>query len=87
MHRTKEERLHHKERIKTKVVKYLKLRTFYTPEDIERCSYFYDTRQRCSCDMCGNERKYFKKRTVQERKAEQEKIDFNLNEISVECLQ
>ena len=35
----------------------------------------YATPAACSCMMCGNERKWWNKKTIQEQSAEQEKID------------
>lgn len=87
MHRTKSERIHHKNRIKKRVIKYVKNEWGYKDSEIKELVKFSETRQRCSCYMCGNQRKHFNKKTIQEQREEQDDLDYNLNEISNLCLQ
>ena len=56
------QRIHHAQRIKSKRKK-LVLNKHHTA---------YHTPASCSCPMCGNPRKWFGERTVQERRAMQE---------------
>lgn len=64
---TIEIRRHHRQRLKAK-------RSYHWGRDISKTheiSKVVDTPTPCSCYMCGNERKHFKLRTVQERRAMQ----------------
>jgi len=56
------QQIHHAQRIKHKRKKLV----------LERRHTAYRTPKHCSCWMCGNPRKWFGKRTVQERRAMQE---------------
>lgn len=55
-------RRHHVERIKKKRNKYWS----WDDKDPRRLGMLVHTPAMCSCWMCGNERKYFKNRTVDE---------------------
>ena len=74
MTRTRAERRHHHFRMKERV------KRFYTTKEIKEhwgeefaeihiCKRT-ENRQPCSCFMCGNPRKYWKQKTLQEKKAE-----------------
>lgn len=75
MTRTRAERRHHHNRMKNRV------KSFYTTKSIKEhwgedfaeihiCKRA-ENRQPCSCFMCGNPRKYFKQKTLQEKRQEQ----------------
>lgn len=61
-------RRHHAQRLQ-------KARRFYHARDYQKAPRKWhkvvDTPTQCSCWMCGNPRKYFKEKTVQERRQEQ----------------
>lgn len=66
-------RIHHRDRIKNKVKKYISVRyRLYqsSSEDINRrvLGIRSNTRANCSCHMCGNSRKYFGEITIQEKR-------------------
>lgn len=57
-------RIHHQKRIKQKVAKRLRCRG--SSVDDRRVGIEANTRTICSCHMCGNPRKYYGYRTIQE---------------------
>jgi hypothetical protein len=63
--KSKEDRIHHKERLKAN-------RRFHWGQDLlfdknDKAPMVVDTPTPCSCWMCGNPRKYFKQKTLQEK--------------------
>ena len=64
-------RRHHVDRLKKKRANYF-ICYFWLGDgdrqDKKRIGQVAETPKRCSCEMCGNPRKYFKQLTVQERK-------------------
>lgn len=62
---------HQEQRIKEKVKKY---HVCHDPNDPSVVGQVAETPARCSCYMCGNPRKYFNKRTLQEEREMQEEI-------------
>ena len=64
-----EMRIHHAKRMKAK-----RLKDHYTGNKAARAPKAYKTPTPCSCWMCGNPRKWFGERTVQERSAMQERL-------------
>jgi len=69
------ERRHHIERLKKKRRYYwygYNLNGKPMDKDKRRLGMVVDTPTPCSCHMCGNPRKYWKEKTLQEKKAEQE---------------
>lgn len=59
-------RRHHEERVKARV------RSYYSGHavgDPRRIGMIAHTRRLCSCWMCGNPRKYWKQKTIQESRA------------------
>jgi len=73
-------RRHHSNRLKRKRVGYSTVRDFYTcletnEEDFRRRnSKAVDTPKPCSCFMCGNPRKHWKEKTIQEKKFDLENL-------------
>ena len=65
MVRTKAYRIHHQKRMEAKARKYLTWTQ--NPE------HFANHMKICSCPTCGNPRKWFNEKTMQERKADQNK--------------
>lgn len=67
-------RRHHRDRMIKRTKKFIKHRWFGEPisneKAYEHALYVYKNRKKCSCAMCGSERKWFKERTIQEKKAE-----------------
>jgi hypothetical protein len=59
-------RRHHEQRMKARVRTYYGGRVAGDPRRLGRIAH---TRRECSCSMCGNPRRYFGLRTVQERHA------------------
>ena len=72
--RTKDFRIHQEQKSKTKAEHILKSENLWNIED-ER--WYAKVGQRshspkwCSCHMCGNPRKYWNEKTIQERRDEQ----------------
>jgi hypothetical protein len=63
--KSREDRIHHKERLIDK-------RRFHWGQDLkydqnDKAKMVIDTPTPCSCWMCGNPRKYFKQKTLQEK--------------------
>tara|TARA_B100000780_G_C20676888_1_gene269373 strand:+ start:115 stop:348 length:234 start_codon:yes stop_codon:yes gene_type:complete len=74
MKRTKDYRLHQENKKKNKAVIILKHDNIWNPSDeeyIKKIGIRSHTPKWCSCHMCGNPRKYWKEKTIQERRAEQ----------------
>ena len=65
--KTLDQRLHDAARIKAK-----RLKDHYTGAVTARMPKAYKTPTPCSCPMCGNPRKWFGIRTIQERREMQE---------------
>lgn len=69
-------RRHHSTRLKRKRSNYITVTGFGDNIDI-RIRKAVDTPTPCSCHMCGNPRKYFDEKTIQEKKFDLENlIDF-----------
>ena len=62
------ERRHHNERLKAKRSKYRTMLDDATPK---RVGMAVHTATRCSCYMCGNPRRHFNQKTIQELRHEQ----------------
>lgn len=84
-------RLEGKKKVR-KVVDIMKKRSCHTsPETKEKIygkggsmeKYLFRNRAKCSCSMCGNPRKHFKKITLQEIKSELEMIEEIIEERQV----
>jgi hypothetical protein len=74
--KSRDVRRHHSQRIKNRVKNiWLNIwndkhyRSMPEEELAKRISAHSTTRKRCSCFMCGNERRYFNEVTLQEKKA------------------
>ncbi len=65
----KSERRHHIERLKKKREKYL---CIGGKTDKRKIGMIVDTPCICSCTMCGNPRKHFGEKTIQEKRVEQD---------------
>jgi hypothetical protein len=63
------DRRHHIERLKKKRRKYW---SWGENKSDRAIGMLVHTPKTCSCHMCGNPRKYWKEKTIQEKKAEQE---------------
>lgn len=72
--RTRSERRHHHWRMvnKTKGFKWLKdLKEWFDDDGVDRkIKCVAENRKKCSCLMCGNPRKYWKEKTIQEKRFE-----------------
>ena len=64
------ERRRHKDRMKRKAK-----RKFWWYDDVTQAVKYADHLAVCSCMACGNPRKFFNQKTMQERKAELEATD------------
>jgi hypothetical protein len=62
-------RRHQRERIKQRVQRYY---GGYARGSTRHVGRLAETRTPCSCWMCGNPRRYWRERTLQERRARQE---------------
>lgn len=80
--KTRAERRHHNERVKHKFYKSLLQMDWYDKEDAIHRAHFYDTRHPCSCYMCGNPRKAWKDKTMQEKKFEEININHEIIAVS-----
>ena len=72
--RTRAERRHHEWRMKQKVAKFRWLRDKldYWPKDTNRIiGIVSKTKHPCSCYSCGNPRKHFNQKTLQEMRFEE----------------
>ena len=70
MRRTRDYRLHQRERIKAKRWRRIFWQWDRIEPDDRTVGRYYHTPVPCSCPMCGNPRRYFGQPTVQERRAE-----------------
>ena len=62
-------RRHHRERLKAKrKFYYTRPGSEYRQNSPEVIAFYVNTPTPCSCHMCGNPRRYFKERTMQERR-------------------
>ena len=78
MTRNKAERLHHRKRITEKVENFEWLQPQYWQNEEARLHHIrlrVETRAPCSCDMCGNARRIWKQKTIQEKRQDQYKDD------------
>lgn len=66
------ERRHHTERVKQKYYRMERLHPYWRTPDPASAGKFANHGCTCSCWMCGNPRRHFKERTVQELKAAQQ---------------
>jgi len=78
MARTRAERRHHHNRMKKRTEEFRDL-DYYRETDPEKFAEQVcrraENRQRCSCHMCGNPRKHWKEKTLQEKIAELKEQD------------
>lgn len=68
-----EERIHHRERVKAKFRRKQKLSKFWG-DGAKSEGIYANHGCTCSCPACGNPRRHFGERTIQERKAMQEDV-------------
>tara|TARA_R110000772_G_scaffold99174_2_gene198841 strand:- start:6208 stop:6444 length:237 start_codon:yes stop_codon:yes gene_type:complete len=69
--RTRAERRKHKQRMKKKAERIVRSEGWTDEEYVaHRVLRITENRKACSCMMCGNPRKMFGKKTIQERKSE-----------------
>lgn len=72
MSKSRSERRHHHQRMLDRVKTFHWLKNkFWNGTDEERDLHLKkmaETRQKCSCHMCGNPRKYWKEKTMQEKR-------------------
>lgn len=73
MVRSRAERRHHHNRMVERVKKFewinKSFKDHFTPEELDSfIKHLAETRHPCSCHMCGNARKIWKKKTIQEKK-------------------
>lgn len=75
--RSRAERRHHHERMLNKVKKFGLYQNYFWSEEEkeEHQRKMAETRKPCSCHMCGNPRKHWKDKTMQEKKALQQDWD------------
>ena len=75
--RTRAERRHHRNRIRNKVKDYQSIR--WRKEDPANYEHnvnlLTETRALCSCHMCGNPRKHWNEKTMQEKRFEESTED------------
>jgi len=65
-------RMHQRERMRQKLSKRLQWVFGARPDMLEReVSRELNHGKRCSCSMCGNPRKWYKEKTIQEKKADE----------------
>ena len=71
--RTRSERRHHHQRMLNKVKNFGWLKSWFGTEEIreEHIRQITETRKPCSCHMCGNPRKHFKQKTLQEKRMDE----------------
>lgn len=73
MPRTRAERRHHHQRMRQRTENFLDFK-FYKEFDAQAFDHQVcrrtETRKPCSCEMCGNPRKHWKERTLQEKIAD-----------------
>ena len=73
--KSRAERRHHHERMLDRVKKFNWLKAMYwqgeEPERDKRIRKIAETRKPCSCHMCGNPRRMFKDKTIQEKRFDQ----------------
>ncbi len=77
--RTRSERRHHHQRMIDRVknfgwLKYIK-KKFSEEEYEQHLKHLAETRKPCSCHMCGNPRKYWKEKTMQEKRIDEYNIE------------
>ena len=70
MFRTRAYRLHQRERIRAKRMREIFSQWDRIVPDERIIGKYLNTPKPCSCPMCGNPRRHFGQRTVQERRAE-----------------
>ena len=75
--RTRADRRHHRARVKANFCKALKMWPWGPLDNhwLEHRLHTSDTRCVCSCVMCGNPRRKWKEKTIQEKKFEEIKIE------------
>ena len=76
--RSRSERRHHRQRIRNKVKDYESIRwRKHNPKNYEHNVHLLtETRKLCSCHMCGNPRKHWNEKTMQERKVDQDNYEY-----------
>lgn len=71
--RSRSERRHHHQRMLNKVKNFDWVKRWFGTEESreEHVRRMAENRHPCSCHMCGNPRKHFKKKTIQERRMDE----------------
>lgn len=71
--RTRSERRHHHQRMLNKVKNFSLYQNYFWSEEekIEHQKRMAENRHPCSCHMCGNPRKHFKQKTLQEKRMDE----------------
>lgn len=71
--KSRAERRHHHDRMKQKVSKFYWIKNWFGTEESreEHIRQMAETRKPCSCLMCGNPRKHWKDKTMQEKRFEE----------------
>lgn len=75
--RTRAERRHHHKRMLKKVRNFHWIKKWFGTEETreQHIKRMAETRTPCSCHMCGNPRKNFKEKTIQEKKFDEYHIE------------
>jgi hypothetical protein len=71
--KSRADRRHHHDRMKQKVSKFYWIKKWFGTEESreEHIRQMAETRKPCSCYMCGNPRKHWKDKTMQEKRFEE----------------
>lgn len=81
MARSRAFRRHHHKRMVERVKRFDWIKSFkayYTPEELDQfVKHLAETRHPCSCYMCGNARKMWKQKTMQEIKMDIKEHDWD----------
>lgn len=77
MSKSRAERRHHHERMKNKVSKFHWIKKWFGSNESreDHIRKMAETRKPCSCYMCGNPRKHWKDKTLQEKKFDEYEIE------------
>jgi hypothetical protein len=77
MSKSRAERRHHHRRMLDKVKKFGLYQNYFWSEDekLQHQRKMAETRKPCSCYMCGNPRKHWKEKTMQEKRFDEYEIE------------
>jgi hypothetical protein len=77
MGKSRADRRHHHERMLNRVKKFSWYKNWFSGKDHKEQHQrrMAETRKPCSCHMCGNPRKHFKDKTIQEKRFDECEIE------------